>query len=118
MEYNSLASDIRLIKTSKEKSLNVLRHIAQKHSWIYIKVNIEKILCGEVRSQTTYYNKFRVKSTMLEENGNAYLYGDEDNDRFIFSLTDVIQSEISPCADEVLFIVQSAGTNTRTSILH
>ncbi len=116
MEYNSLASDIRLIKTSKEISLNALRDIAKKQSWIYIKVNIEKISFGELQSQTAYYNKFRVKSIILEENGNAYIYGDEDNDRFIFSLTDVIQSEISPCADEVLFIVQSAGTNTRTSI--
>lgn len=95
MEYNSLEKDIKTEKVELEQALEILKSLNKK--WLYIKINI----CKDTdpngwTDYVSYYNKFRVSSIDVDVHSEQiFIYGSEDKDRCMISLSDIVQSEYS-----------------------
>lgn len=111
MEYNRLQSDIRLIKTSKEDAIKIIKQFEGK--WIYIKLVVNLIIGHSLHDYVANYNKFKIASVNEDSYSKLlFVYGNEDEDRIIVSTDEIIQTEKSNMEDELRLILKNEKTMT------
>lgn len=89
----NLPTDIRMRCSDKEEALAFLKEAEGK--WIYVKYCYQRDnINGNV------YTKFKIRN--LHVDGDICIYGEDDEDRLVFSWDEIEQFEITPIKDEIL----------------
>lgn len=111
MEYNSLQSDMRMIKTSKGDAVRIIKQFVGK--WVYVKLVEKKIEGYSLKDYVTNYNKFKIEHVYEDTcSKQLFLYGNEDEDRLIISTNEIIQTEKTNEENEVLLVLDNKKTMT------
>ncbi|MCO1603865.1 hypothetical protein M8E35_21385 [Desulfosporosinus nitroreducens] len=115
MEYNSLQSDIRLVKTSKEDAIKIIKQFERK--WIYVKLIVNKVDNYSLQDYVVNYNKFKIAYVNEDSYSRLlFVYGIEDEDRLIISIDEIVQTEKSNTEDEVLLVLKNEKIMTHICI--
>lgn len=102
MKYNSLESDCRFCKISKEKAIEYVKTL--KNKWIYIELYHELKKNEYFSNFSSNNNKLHCSHIGIYDN-ILEIKGREDEDKLYVSLEQLIQSEISETNKQIKLII-------------